>query len=345
MAVHSGLPTEIVSSAAELEALEPAWWELWRRCPAATPFQSPAWLIPWWHAFSPGELATVVAWQQERLVGLAAFYVERGGASSRLLPLGISLSDYLDVLIDPACGREAATAITDAMLELEWESWDLEELRPQAQAWRLLAAPGLSSAQGLSGASEPIQRTPQSACPVVALGGPSDLSGCVPPRRRQLLRTARSAAARRGYEIAEMRPEETHAFLSALFRLHALRWAERGEEGVLADVAVQRFHRAALPRLAAARLARCFVIRIAGEVAGAYHGFHHGTSACYYLGGFDPAFAKESPGAILIGHAMSQALREGATEFHFLRGQEAYKYGWGAVDRWNERCRIVKAPR
>jgi hypothetical protein len=36
-------------------------------------------------------------------------------------------------------------------------------------------------------------------------------------------------------------------------------------------------------------------------------------------------------------HAIEQALREGAREFHFLRGQEAYKYGWGAVDRWNQR--------
>ena len=30
--------------------------ELWRRAPAATPFQSPAWLIPWWRHFGSGEL-------------------------------------------------------------------------------------------------------------------------------------------------------------------------------------------------------------------------------------------------------------------------------------------------
>ena len=30
--------------------------ELWRRAPAATPFQAPAWLIPWWRHFGNGEL-------------------------------------------------------------------------------------------------------------------------------------------------------------------------------------------------------------------------------------------------------------------------------------------------
>jgi CelD/BcsL family acetyltransferase involved in cellulose biosynthesis len=40
---------------------------------------------------------------------------------------------------------------------------------------------------------------------------------------------------------------------------------------------------------------------------------------------------------ILIGHAIEEAAREGARDFDFLRGQEAYKYEWGAQDRWN--CR------
>ncbi|RUX44983.1 GNAT family N-acetyltransferase, partial [Mesorhizobium sp. M7A.F.Ca.CA.002.09.1.1] len=56
-----------------------------------------------------------------------------------------------------------------------------------------------------------------------------------------------------------------------------------------------------------------------------------------YLGGFDPAYAEESPGAILIGHAIVESIREDAREFDFLRGQEAYKYGWGAADRWTMR--------
>ena len=66
-----------------------------------------------------------------------------------------------------------------------------------------------------------------------------------------------------------------------------------------------------------------------------YYGFLHHDRAYAYLGGFDPELPRLSPGAQIIGHAIDQAIAEGATEFHFLRGGEAYKYSWGAVDRWN----------
>jgi len=42
------LEVEEVTTSAEVEALAPAWDDLWRRAPGATPFQSPAWLLPWW---------------------------------------------------------------------------------------------------------------------------------------------------------------------------------------------------------------------------------------------------------------------------------------------------------
>jgi CelD/BcsL family acetyltransferase involved in cellulose biosynthesis len=80
---------------------------------------------------------------------------------------------------------------------------------------------------------------------------------------------------------------------------------------------------------------RFYVLHLAGTVAAIYYGFIHGDRAYAYLGGFDPAFAFESPGTVLLDHAIREAAREGAREFHFLRGREAYKYQWGAADRWN----------
>lgn len=48
----------IIRTGEDLAALQPQWWELWRRA-AATPFLSPAWLLPWWQIFRPGELRSV----------------------------------------------------------------------------------------------------------------------------------------------------------------------------------------------------------------------------------------------------------------------------------------------
>jgi CelD/BcsL family acetyltransferase involved in cellulose biosynthesis len=320
------LHAEIVRDAGSLGALAPQWWELWQNSPSATPFQSPAWLIAWWRRFGPGDLATIAVWRGSRLTGLAPFYLERGARGDRLLPLGISLSDYLDLLVEPIGHELVEAAILEAARSLDWRTWELEEAAPHSRALRLRCPDGLT----LSSAE-------QSACPVIELTGSADLAGCVPGKRRRQLRRSLARAAERG-AIAIV-PAETRPihFLHELFRLHAACWRARREGGVLTDPGVREFLADALPALAARRLARCYLVEIGGAVTGAYLGFLDRGRAYAYLGGFDPDFADASPGSILIGHAISEAIREGAAEFHFLRGREAYKYQWGALDRWNRK--------
>jgi len=74
------LRTEIIRDLVALENLAPRWWDLWRRSPTATPFQSPAWLIPWWRSFHPGALSAIAVHRGEGLVGFAPFYCEESAA-------------------------------------------------------------------------------------------------------------------------------------------------------------------------------------------------------------------------------------------------------------------------
>jgi CelD/BcsL family acetyltransferase involved in cellulose biosynthesis len=318
---------EIVSTPAEFEALEAAWWELWRRIPSTTPFQSPAWLIPWWRHFHPGALVTVAVWKDRRLIGLAPFYLEHGPLGRRLLPIGISVSDYHDVLVDPEHEGEAGGALIAALEhESSWDSLEFEELASDAAAFRLPAP---------RHAAEMI--VPQSACPTLAIAG-GTLGPLLPQTKRRHLNLARNRAARRGTIcIDRVAGCEVMEGFNHLVRLHELRWNSRGEGGVLEDERVRAFHRDVLPRLDAASLLRFYTLSIGGTVVAAHYGSHHGARAAAYLTGFDPAYAYESPSVILLAHAIKQAAAEGATEFHFLRGREPYKYEWGAVDRWNRR--------
>ena len=321
--MRSALAAALVEDEAGLEALAPEWWELWRRCPAATPFQSPAWLLPWWQVFRPGRLSTVTVRQEGRLVALAPAYLEDGALGRRLLPIGIGITDYLDLLLDPAA-PEAAAALAGAAADLipDWAIWELEELMPGAAALNLPTPSGTTE-----------ERVKQSACPVLDLTG--DVS--VPAGKRRKLRMAENRVARRAGEVASVGPEGVPAFLDHLARLHGARWATRGEDGVLADDPVRRFHSLAVPLLVEAELARLWTLTIEDQVVGAYYGLHHDTRAFAYLGGFDPSFSFESPGTLLVGRAIETARGEGVAEFHFLRGQEGYKYEWGASDRWNQR--------
>ncbi|MBZ9673207.1 GNAT family N-acetyltransferase [Mesorhizobium sp. ES1-3] len=319
------LRSEIIDDPAQFDSLAPHWWKLWEQSSSATPFQSPAWLVPWWRTFAPGDLATVAVWHGGDLLGLAPLYLEHGAVGSKLLPVGISLSDYLDILCVPGTEALVAAAIAEKILSVEWSQWVLSDL-PQDAAGLAMIYPDLKAGRpGLHG-----------VCPVLAIAGDETLAGCVPSRRRRQLRRARQAAARRGRTALSSARGEPKTFLDQLIRLHDARWAGRGG-GVLADVAVKQFHRHSLPLLDARGLARCWLLAIDGRTVGVYYGFHHRGRAYAYLGGFDPAYAEESPGAILIGHAIEESIREGAHEFDFLRGQEAYKYGWGAIDRWTMR--------
>ena len=78
-------------------------------------------------------------------------------------------------------------------------------------------------------------------------------------------------------------------------------------------------------------------------MAAVYYGFSWRERSYAYLGGFDPDLPRLSPGAQILHHAITEAIAEICREFHFLRGGEAYKYAWGAVDRWNSARTLRRA--
>jgi CelD/BcsL family acetyltransferase involved in cellulose biosynthesis len=111
-----------------------------------------------------------------------------------------------------------------------------------------------------------------------------------------------------------------------LIRFNDLRW---GEAGVLKDPLIRAFLLDAGPELDRAGLLRLWQVQLHGRriavllvLAGLWA--HHG-----YNGGFDPAEAKLSPSALLVGLAMERASQEGKSWFDFLRGNESYKALWG----------------
>ena len=318
------LETALVTRAGDLVRLLPEWWALWTRAERATPFQSPAWLLPWWQVFHPGELMTVAVRRDGLLVGLAPFYLEHGRYGRRLLPLGIGITDYLDVLIDGAPAVAVGDAIGRAYAaeRARWDLWSFEEISPDAVA-RSLSFGGL-----------PSEEQGQSACPVLAL--PSTAAEWDGSRGGRRWRRAWSRVLRHDrVRIVEGDSLSGAALLEAVIDLHGRRWNANGEAGVLAHPDVRLFHRTAVPRLLASDLARLFGLEVEGRIVAAYYGLAHRGAAYGYLNGFDPDFSFESPGTALIGHAIRDAVTTGCTRFHFLRGQEAYKYAWGAADRWN----------
>jgi CelD/BcsL family acetyltransferase involved in cellulose biosynthesis len=100
------------------------WWDLFRRDPRATPFQSPAWQQAWWAHLGGGERIDLEARNDDgRLIGLLPMHVWYDGGTRRLVPVAAGYSDYSDALIDPAMVDEALAGLRDAA-EGSRDRWD-----------------------------------------------------------------------------------------------------------------------------------------------------------------------------------------------------------------------------
>ena len=309
-----------------MDRLVPEWRVLWQKVPDATPFQSPEWLLSWWGCFGNEALFVLTAREDGQLIAVLPLYELDEAGCRKLLPIGISLSDYLDALVnsnDPGTAGELLASLVDLP---GWEECYIPELPPRAA---LLAARCPAPLMA--------NRSTGETCPVLALPpAVAELREVVPPKTLRDLRQARRRADAAGrVEAIRADASTVSGFMQEFFRLHEDRWRPIAGHGVCADPSVRDFHLTAAQRMLDAGMLRLYLLRVGNSTAAAYYGFTAKRTAYAYLSGFDPKFAELSPGTQIVAHAIEEAVREGAHEFHFLRGAETYKYAWGAVDRPN----------
>ena len=284
----------LITTPAELTEIAAAWERLWRACPDATPFQSPAWLLPWWEHLGHGDLRVYAIEDRGELVALAPFHVSE---NSSLQLMGAGISDYLDALCLPSFGSDL-----------------LAQIDPPAELRQLSRSSPLYAHDC----------SPDEPCPVLDLAA-------IPKRMTQNVHYYTRRAEREGalsWETADQ--SNVAGLVEALIALHAAAWQSRGTSGVLADPKIEAFHRAAAPRLLNAGLLRMYGLRLRGRLIGVWYGFFHRQRLYFYLGGFSPEHRRLSPGTLLIAHAIEQARRDCAVCLDFLRGEEPYKCLWGA---------------
>ena len=317
------LTIQELTSPESIAALAPQWAELWAQTDA-TPFQHPAWLIPWTtNLWRGGKLFVLRVSDDNHLVAVAPLFQWGYPGTVQLSWLGAGITDYTDLLTSR--GAEAAEAILDYLQKHgDWNIANLEEIRAGSPLLKL----GLPA-------------EPCSVCPVAALAaGIEDHLSTLDNKFRTDLRRAENRLRRSG----ELRIETNEpCLLDHLFRLHANRWHERGQDGVLGSARLQKFHRETAEAMQKAGLLRLYGLFLNDECIAVQYNLVAKGTAYAYLAGFDPAWGKSSPGAVLLKHSISAAIEEGVREFDFLRQPETFKYQWGAKDRPNYRLTLRRA--
>jgi len=296
-------------------------WDLWRRDPRATPFQSPAWQEAWWAQLGGGERIDLEArGRNGRLIGAMPAFVWHDEGTRKLVPVGAGHSDYLDALIDPEHAETAIAGFWTAAAEGagRWDEMLLRDLRPD------------SPLLGPVPCGWAVEDAPCEACPVLDLPAGVPLERIISKSHRRKVQHDRLRAERFGRVGTSLATrEELPEALDALFALHGERWAAQGQVGVLADPRVQAFHAQAAPALFDAGLLRVALVRHEGRMVAVLLGLADARRRYSYINGvaFTPG---QSFGTLAFAALIEAAVAEGAEAFHFLRGEEEYKYRWGA---------------
>jgi CelD/BcsL family acetyltransferase involved in cellulose biosynthesis len=248
-------------------------------------------------------------------------------------------ADYATLLCAPVDVDAAAEALAaycasegDPDHPRPWDAVDLRRLRcgdPTADA---LAA---AFTRREMGESWTVNLEREDVCPVTTLpeGATLDdyLATLGKKERHEIRRKVRRAEATGDVQLVDS--ADPAADLEAFIKLHQKRW---GVDGLFPDTPGGRQSRVFFRRLFelfgtddSLKLAFLSVgdRRIAAGIS-----FETPDAVLYYNAGVDPDARELSPGVLMVERYVRRALERGIRTLDFLRGDEPYKYEWGAVD-------------
>ncbi|MFB9518546.1 GNAT family N-acetyltransferase [Streptomyces cremeus] len=315
--------------------LRTEWNALHRRCAAATPFQAHAWLSSWWHSYGDrGQLRAVLVRRGDRLVAAAPLMLVHR-PMPLLVPVGLGISDYFDVLVDDEETADALRALRHGLERAAPHAViDLREVRPGAAAEELY--------ESWPGARDRFQ---DSTCMELPASPIDELTRRMANSRAQRVRAKLRKIDALGIESRTVAAHEVPGAVGHLLRLHELQWRGRG---VNVEHLRPRFA-AHLVRAAGPMVrdgdAAITEFRLGGEVVAAKLTVHSGGLTGGYLYGADPVLREKKVDvtAMLLRHDAHLAAGSGSGVLSLLRGAETYKDHWRPQPVVNSRLLLARS--
>ena len=251
-------------------------------------------------------------------------------------------ADYATMLGDPERFPAVADAVAGHLAGAGSEvdpghptPWDVVDLR------RLRCGdPAADALAGAFGAREIDERWTlnlerEDVCPVVTFPAGAtfeDYLGTLDKKARHEIRRKLRRAEAAG-DLRLTPSDDPIADLEIFIDLHQRRW---GPDGLFpptpGGAASRTFLRRLFEECGGSGPVRLSFLTVDGRRIAA--GIHVETPDAwmFYNAGIDPDARELSPGVVLAARYVQSALEAGARRFDFLRGDEPYKYEWGAVD-------------
>ncbi|MEV6018400.1 MULTISPECIES: GNAT family N-acetyltransferase [unclassified Streptomyces] len=325
---------ELVTDEREFAELAAPWGRLYRRCGAATAFQSHAWLHSWWLSYgTPGRLRLMVVREGGELIALAPLMRARRRLPT-LVPLGGPISDYADVLLDDEHADRAAALLAEGLSAAARTALiDFREVRPGGAVERVY--------EHWHG---PRRQVGDSLCLELPATSMDELLGRLPSSKAQRVRAKLRKLAALGVEQRVVGHDEVDAALGRLLELHRLQWEGRK---VTSEHLHERFSEHLVRSVGPMVRSGDAVVtefRLDGSVMAVDLTLLSRRLAGGYLYGAHPQLReRKADVAVILLDACSRHTEGGGRgTLSLLRGDEPYKHHWRPDPVVNQRLLLAR---
>ena len=311
--------------------LAPEWDALLPSATTNVIFLTREWQSTWWQHMKPGDLLVItVRDDADRLQAIVPLFRRQADDEQWTLSLvGCEdVSDYLDFIVRPdheeAVCREVLQFLTSAQFP-EWDRIELCNAPPTSTVYRVMHA--AAEQAGL-----PVTRREQDVCPVIDLPSTWDeyLATLDKKQRHEIRRKIRRAEAEATTTWYVVDPNQSGlpGEMESFFELHRL---SSPKKSMFMDARMRGFFSDVSQALASQGWLHLSFIEMNGQKAAGMLSFEYGNRFEVYNSGYDPnSYAQLSPGIVLLSYCIQQAIQRKRTAFDFLRGDEEYKFRFGA---------------
>ena len=288
----------------------------------------------WWEHRGGGEwkeakLILVTAREDEKLIGIAPLFIaDHDGRPALLLIGSIEISDYLDVIVRADDHARFLSGLFDFLASTLTDNWPaIDWYNIPDSSTTLTALKEEAAKRGWTHHEEVYRPTPR----IVLNGSFEEYLARVEKKQRHEIRRKMRRADESGrgvrWHISSMADVEAEidSFL-------ALMEQDPGKAGFLHE-AMRAQMRAVIRAAHDNGWLWLAFLEADGQRIAANLNFDYNGKLWGYNAGVNRAFMDLSPGWVLLGHVLQWACENGRAEFDFMRGDEEYKYRFGAVNR------------
>jgi CelD/BcsL family acetyltransferase involved in cellulose biosynthesis len=317
---------------------------------AATPFARWTFHRAWWDAYGQTAEPHYLVCGHDPVTAIVPLMGRRVASlpPATLFYAASYHADYATALMGTNDIESVASALTDELARRFSEgtaaALDLRRIRPADEFAAVLEERALALAADRDWL---VRREQEDVSPVVELVSDwnQQLSGLGKKARHEIRRKVRRAQ-RAGPVQFRYLPLDSSA-ADGFIRLHQARWGSNGlfaatDDGDRSRVFLHRLVELEGELGAGARF-HLGDVTIDDRVAYALAGFSEGGTTYFYNAGLDPDCLDLSPGVVGTAAYLRERGEAGDTTFDFLRGNEPYKYAWGASDTSIDRIVIEPA--